>query len=135
MPCSEVARELCVHVRTVEKWVAGFRENGEASLTLGASGGRPPKLNEQQREQLKQALLRCPTDHGFVTQAWTLPRVATLIQQLFDVQYHPDHVGKLLGRLGMTRQKPVRRAVERDDEAIATWVKVDWPRIKKKPSD
>jgi len=132
--CKQVAHELHLHVRTVEKWVARFREDGEKALVVDASDGRPPKLDQQQREQLKQALLECPTKHGFATQAWTCPRVGALIKQLFDVQYHPDHVSKLLRKMGMTRQKPVRRAIERDDEAIDTWVCKDWPRIQKKPN-
>ncbi|MFF5231369.1 winged helix-turn-helix domain-containing protein [Dactylosporangium sp. NPDC000521] len=32
-------------------------------------------------------------------------------------------------RLGWTRQRPARRAAERDDAAIEAWVKQDWPRI------
>ena len=33
--------------------------------------------------------------------------------------------------MGWSRQRPARRAVERDDEAIARWVAEDWPRVKK----
>jgi hypothetical protein len=35
--------------------------------------------------------------------------------------------------LGWSKQRPARRAVERNDEAIATWVKEQWPRIRKAP--
>jgi hypothetical protein len=36
-------------------------------------------------------------------------------------------------RLGWSRQRPSRRALERNEEAISNWVAKDWPRIKKAP--
>jgi transposase len=56
------------------------------------------------------------------------------MERIFQVRYHPDHVGKLLHSLGFSHQKPERRAVERDEEAIATWRRKAWARIKKRPS-
>jgi transposase len=64
-------------------------------------------------------------------QLWTLARVAEVIQRVTGVRYHPGHVWRLLRELGWTRQRPARRAVERDEEAIARWIKQDWPRVKK----
>ena len=64
---------------------------------------------------------------------WTCPRVAQLIAQRFRIRYHVDHLGRLLHALGWSPQKPARRAVERDEEAIQGWVKQTWPALKKKP--
>jgi Winged helix-turn helix/DDE superfamily endonuclease len=68
---------------------------------------------------------------GYRTELWTIPRVAELIRDEFGVRYHPAHVWKLLTALGWSCQKPERRAVERDEAAIARWKREDWPRIKK----
>jgi transposase len=63
---------------------------------------------------------------------WTLARVGQVIETLSGVRYGQTKTWTILReRLGWSRQRPARRAVERDDEAIATWVKADWPRIKK----
>ncbi len=43
--------------------------------------------------------------------------------------YTPRGVSYLLHRLGWSQQVPVHRAVERDAEAVATWVKETWPRV------
>ena len=56
--------------------------------------------------------------------------MAEVIQRVTGVRYHPGHVWRLLRELGWTRQRPARRAVERDEEAIARWIKQDWPRVK-----
>ena len=49
----------------------------------------------------------------------------------FGVVYHPTHVGRLLKALRWSPQKPVRRAQQRDDAAIAHWRGETWPAIKK----
>jgi transposase len=55
-----------------------------------------------------------------------------MIDREFRVRFHRAHVGRLLGRLGWSCQKPERRALERDDEAIARWKRYAWIAIKKK---
>jgi transposase len=55
--------------------------------------------------------------------------MATVIEQTTGVRYHPGHVWKLLRRMGWRLQRPARRAVERDEQAIARWVAEDWPWI------
>jgi transposase len=55
---------------------------------------------------------------------WTLARVGQVMETLTGVRYSQTQTWTLLReRLGWSRQRPARRAVERDDESIATWVK------------
>jgi transposase len=64
---------------------------------------------------------------GGDTDHWTLARIATVIERLTGVAYHPGHVWKLLRRLHYRPQRPAGRAIERDERAIARWVAEDWP--------
>src|SRR2546429_3989311 len=52
--------------------------------------------------------------HGHRTNLWTTARIAELIRREFGVQYHRDHVGRLMHALNWSPQKPERRALERD---------------------
>jgi transposase len=90
-------------------------------------------LDERARQRLERLLVRGPEACGFPTDLWTCPRIAQVIQREFNVDYHVDHVRRILRSLGWSPQKPERRARERDELAIRRWVKVEWPRIKKKP--
>ena len=64
----------------------------------------------------------------------TLARVADVIEATTAVRYSQTQTWTILReRLGWTRQRPARRATERNEEAIANWVAQDWPRIKKAP--
>jgi transposase len=79
-------------------------------------------------------LLKGAQAAGFDTDLWTCPRVAELVQRRFGVEYHVDHVGRLLHDLGWSPQLPTRHSVERDEAAIQRWVHETWPRVKKTPA-
>ena len=131
VPQAEVARRLKVSRQSVSRWYRTWTEEGKAALVDAGRAGRPPRLTADQKARVEEELLRGPTAHGYATQLWTLARVAEVIQRVTGVRYHPGHVWRLLHELGWSVQRPARRAAERDEEAIARWVKKDWPRVKK----
>ena len=71
--------------------------------------------------------------YGFRGKVWTCGRVADLISRYFGVRYHPAHVSRLLKSLGLSLQKPRRRAssAQRDEQTIEHWKKERWPALKK----
>src|SRR6266487_2348830 len=100
---AEIARRLGVSHQIVSEWRKAWRR-----------GGRGAEAN------------------GYATDVWTLSRVAEVILRLTDVSYHPGHVWYLLrNQLDWTWQRPARRAVERNEEAIEQWVEKRWPQLKK----
>lgn len=128
----DVANLLGVERRSVRRWKAAHHKKGEKGILARQASGRPPKLHGNDFRKLERALLKGSKKAGFPTDLWTCPRVAQLIQSLFGVRYHVDHIGRILHDLGWTPQKPERRAIERDETRIKEWIKSDWPRIKKK---
>ena len=129
-----VARRLGCAASSVMRWRNAVRRRGERGFRVGASPGRPPKLTARQRRQLVRLLLQGPLAQGYRTDLWTTARVAEVIHQHFGIRYHPDHVGRLLHAWEWSPQKPERRALQRDEAAIARWKRKDWPRIKKNRS-
>jgi transposase len=119
---AEVSRELEVSRQSVSRWYADWQAGGNRALTGAGRAGRMPKLSERQREEVVTELERGPLTHGYPTDMWTLARVAEVIEATTGVSYHPGHVWRILRQMGWSRQRPARRAVERDDEAIARWV-------------
>jgi len=79
-----------------------------------------------------QFWLQGPMMHGYRTNLWTTARIAEMIGHEFGVQYHRDRVGRLMHSLNWSPQKPERRALERNDQAIEHWKQKRWPRIKKR---
>jgi transposase len=130
----EVARRVGADRRSVRRWKAAARAEGEAGVRAKPAPGRPPKLKAKQRTRLERLLVKGAQAAGFHTDLWTCPRVAELIESRFGVGYHVDHVGRLLHELGWSPQTPARRALARDEVAIGNWVKQDWSRVKKTPA-
>ena len=129
----EVARRLGVDRRSVRRWRSAARKHGEAGVRARAAPGRPSRLTAARKRRLEALLLKGPVASGFDTDLWTCPRVTELIKRRFGIDYHVDHVGRLLHDLGWSPQKPARRAAERDEREIRRWVREEWPRVKKTP--
>jgi transposase len=129
---SEVAREMGVTRQSVHEWAKVMEAEGEKGLARVPTG-RKPLLNAVQLGQLGELLKAGPQTHGYATALWTTERIARLIQRQFGVRYHRDHIGRLLGQMGWSCQRPIGRARERKEKDITRWKRVEWPRIKKKP--
>jgi transposase len=76
-------------------------------------------------------LVKGAAAYGFSNDLWTLKRIAAVIRREFGILYHPNHLWRLLRRAGWSCQVPERRAVQRDEAAIAHWKRYRWPHIKK----
>ena len=129
----EVGERIGCHASSVMRWRDARRQGGRKALKVRKASGRPSKLSEKQRAKLLELLLEGAMAHGYRTELWTTQRVAGLIEARFGVMYHRDHVGRLMRSLGWSCQKPERRAVERDEEAIKRWKRMAWPEVKKTP--
>jgi transposase len=131
---AQVAHQLGVSRQSAHVWHTRYEQGGVDALCSRGPTGPDPRLSAAQLAKVEQALLKGAKANGFDTDLWTLERVAVVITQLTGVRYHPGHVWVILRhRLGWTRQRPERRASERDEEAITRWVAQEWPRINKGP--
>jgi transposase len=131
---AEVAKAVGVARQTVYTWVRILEEGGIDALREINIGGRPAQLAPEQFDRLRQLLLEGALAHGFGTELWTIKRVGQLIERKFGHRYSSVHVWRILGGLGFSSQKPDRRAIERDDDAVRRFKRRIWPGLKKKPS-
>jgi transposase len=132
MTLADVARCVDASVSSVRRWKKAWQTGGVAALAAKPHPGPGTKLSEDQRERLCDLLVEGARAAGYDSDLWTCRRVTALIERHFEISYHFNHVGRLLHALGFSPQKPLRRARERDEEAIERWRREDWPRIKKR---
>lgn len=131
---AEVARLLETSAQNAHRWHRKWQHGGREALVSAGPPGRTPKIDDDQLQRIRQALLAGALAHGFEQDLWTLERIATVIERVTGVRHHPGHVWYLLrDRLGWSPQRPARKAVERDEDAVTAWIDNDWPRIKKTP--
>lgn len=130
-----VAADMGVDPSTVYAWGKKARLGGKKALKAVPKSGRPLKLERTHWARLKRMILKGPQRCGLERELWTLPLIRELIQREFGVDYHDDHLSKFIRRLGLSVQRPMVRARERDEKAIKRFVQVEFPAIEKKRDD
>jgi transposase len=118
---SVIAKDLCVSVRSVQRWRQAWDGGGPRALRSQGPASLP-RLSEKQFAQLEAELAKGPAAQGWEDQRWTLARVRTVIGRRFHLACTVQGVRKPLVRNGWSCQVPARRAMERDDGAVAGWV-------------
>jgi len=132
---AEVARRTKVSRQSVLRWNRQRFKGGKDALRGAGRAGRKPRLEPAQEQELIKILVAGPEAAGFSTPLWTLERVARVIRREFGFACHPTTALRVLrDRLGWSCQKPVGRALERDETAITTWKRKTWPALKKRPA-
>jgi transposase len=129
---SAVVKSLGMNRTSIYRWLkaAAGRGKGERALAARPATGRPTKLTPTQQAQVFRWINgKDPRQYGLDFGLWTRQITATLIEQKFGVNLGLTAVGRLLARLGLTPQKPLQRAYQRDPQAIERWQRETYPGI------
>ena len=126
----DVVRILGFSRTVIYDWLAKYREGGLDALRAKAIPGRPPRLDGNQLRWLYRAITtRNPLQYQFEFALWTRAMVRELIRERFGVRLSDVSVGRLLKKLGLSPQKPLRRAYEQNPQLVQTWLAEDFPKI------
>src|SRR5512135_1204880 len=128
----DIAEALGVSPVSVSRWFARVRDGGPEARRARPHPGRPPKLSPAQERLIPEFLWHGAEAYGFRGEVWTCARIARVIEEEFGVRYHKDHVGRLLRELQWTPQAPIRRAIQRDEDAIRHWRDAVWPELQRR---
>lgn len=130
---SEVIASYGVHRCTIYRWLKAARGNGLRALASRPASGRPRTLTaKQERQVFRWVNGKNPMQDGFDFGLWTRHIVRELIRQRFGVRLSLASIGAVLARQGLTPQKPLQRAYQRDPDAIARWQRETYPAIARK---
>jgi transposase len=129
---SAVVKSLGMNRTSIYRWLkaAAGRGKGERALAARPATGRPTKLTPTQQAQVFRWINgKDPRQYGLDFGLWTRQIAATLIEQRFGVSLGLTAVGRLLAQLGLTPQKPLQRAYQRDPQAVERWQREIYPGI------
>lgn len=133
MSQAEAARVFGVSRQSVNKWYGWWRKKGMRGLS-SRPRGRPSSIQLlpwQAAVVVRLITDRCPDQLKLPFFLWTREAVRDLIEQRFGIRLSVWTVGRYLQRWGFTPQKPLRRAYERDAQAVQNWLTKEYPDIKK----
>lgn len=126
---TSVAKAVGVSRQAIYGWQNAARQP-KGQLSHRQPGG-VCRLSPQQCKKLERELLKGAYQHGYAEDYWTLDRIARVIYDLFGVRYTTSGVWYLMQRLGWSKQRSQRIALERDDGAVVRWQRYVWPKVKK----
>ena len=110
---SQVARKFGVSRTTASRWHRALNgDNGVEALRKRRAPGRPSRLSADQLHGVSDIYQAGPRVAGFDSDRWTTMRFAEAIYMRFNVRYDPDHVGRIMHRLGLRDRKRSRRVAE-----------------------
>jgi len=131
---AEVIEAYGFNRTTIYKWLKATLRPGMGTKALRSTKatGRPRTLTPAQEKQVFRWINgRDPRQYGLDFGLWTRAVVAELIEKKFGIRLGVTAVGALLAKLGLTPQKPLQRAYQRDPEAIEKWQRETYPAIAK----
>ena len=100
-----VARKFGVSRTTASRWQRAVAATGLETLRKRRATGRPSRLTAEQRSEVVAMHAAGPRASGFDADRWTTARLSEAIHQRFGVRYDPDHVGRLMHRLGLRKRR------------------------------
>lgn len=132
MSQTDAAHTFRASLRAVSTWRRLDREGGLRALTLKRRGRRPGegRLNAKRAARIRSLIVgKLPDQLKLPFYLWTRAAVASLSAREYGIKVSLVPVGRYLRAWGLSPQKPVRRAYERNDAAIARWLKQEYPMI------
>jgi transposase len=127
----DVVRTLGFSRAVIYDWIAKYRDGGVDALRAKRATGRPPKLNGKQLKWLYNTITqKNPLQLKFEFALWTRGMIREVIRKQFGVRLSEVSVGRLLKKLGLTPQRPLRRAYQQDPKKVERWLKKEFPRIR-----
>jgi transposase len=116
----------------IYEWLASYREGGIEALRAKPIPGRPRKLDAKAIRWIYETVTtKNPIQMKFEFALWTRDMVRELIRQRFHICLSEVSVGRLLRKLGLSPQRPLARAYQRDPELVETWLREQFPAIQK----
>ena len=131
MKKSAAARAFGVSRTSIDRWLA-IVEFGNITSLNSKPRGRPKGTRLAPHEAATTVRLitdRCPDQLKLPFALWTREAVQTLLAARFGLEVSVWTVGRYLAKWGLTPQKPLRRAYERDPVAVQRWLDEEYPAI------
>lgn len=131
-----IAQAVGVTPTTMGKWLKKYNAGGEGLLRVNKRGPKVSHrkgLTQEQEQKVRHYLVdKMPEQLKFPFSLWTLQAVCALVEQEFKIKLAKSTICRYMKKWNFTPQKPILRAYNRNDSAVANWLADEYPTIKKR---
>ena len=132
----EIAETFGLCRTTIYKWVDLYRACGWPALDMREIPGAPPQMTDAQWEAVRKMVVgKDPRQHGMDFGLWTRRHIQQLIRENFSIEIGLTAIGRALHRIGIVPVKPLKRAYQRNPEAIEAWKNERSPELKRRAKE
>lgn len=104
-PAVEIARVLLTDENQVRRVIREFNDDGVASLRPPMGGGRPRRIDDTVREEIRCIALARPRDLGEPGTRWSLTTLRRYLFRAGIVTVSKEHLRRILQSMGITAQR------------------------------
>jgi transposase len=104
MSRKEAAEAAGMDRQALRDWVIRYNAHGPDGLYDCWGDGRPPRLEPEEQAELMRIVLAGPDPEAGLS-AFTREDLVRLCEARFGKSFHPASLGRVLKRLGLSRQK------------------------------
>lgn len=109
--------------KSICNWVNKLNEGGVEALIDKEKPGRTPKLNIEQKDEIKTiVLMQSPEKYGYNSSTWTGLLLIDLIEKQYGIVYKKAQIYNIMKNSGLTFQKGkgvYPESAEREDKVVA----------------
>lgn len=130
-----IAKAIGINRTTIYDWLAKYRAGGWGALKSRPTPGAKPKIDGKKMQWIFDTVTqKNPQQMKFEFALWTREMIQKLIQDKFKIKLSLKAVGRILSQLGLTCQKPLYSAIQKDESLVKAWLKKIYPGIKSRAS-
>ena len=129
----KVMEGMGVSRSAIFNWLSLYRSGGWGALKSNKRGGRPKKINGEVMSWIYMVVTnKQPDQMSFPFALWTAKLVGKALEQHWGIKLSRWSVSRVMHQLGLSPQKPLRRAYQQKPELVEEW-KINYlPELKEK---
>lgn len=117
------ARRADMSDQALRDAIKRYNAEGIDGLHDRPRSGRPCKLSEEQRAELRDVVVKGPDVETQGLSAYTRDDLVKVARDKWSVDYDPTSIGRILKQLGLTRQKARPSHPKKDPAAVEAFKK------------
>lgn len=128
---NEIARNFNFHRGSVSRWISKYKRDGAMSLRSRRSTGRPKKVDcTKYAKEILKIVKNPATAFGYNNPLWNCRRIRDTFNKKLSLKIGLTTVWRYLRDIGLSCQKPEKRAIEQNPKEAKKWLEIEWPKIK-----
>lgn len=102
----DIAKEHVVSIRSVQRWVFAYLENGTTGLKIKKTGSSQSRITDENKEVMLSVLFNDPNLFGYVRNTWSLRSLAKCLTEELDIPISFKHLQRILKDMGIRCKRP-----------------------------